>query len=68
MLLRDLDYELPSELIAQRPLDRRDGSRALPLACSSRSRARASASSMDEKANVGGGCFYVNWITSYRPN
>ena len=29
MLLRDLDYELPSELIAQRPLDRRDESKLL---------------------------------------
>jgi S-adenosylmethionine:tRNA ribosyltransferase-isomerase len=29
MLARDLEYELPSDLIAQRPLDRRDDSRLL---------------------------------------
>ena len=29
MRLRDLDYELPEELIAQQPLDQRDASRLL---------------------------------------
>src|ERR1051325_1366912 len=29
MLISDFDYELPEELIAQRPLDRRDASRML---------------------------------------
>jgi S-adenosylmethionine:tRNA ribosyltransferase-isomerase len=53
MLLTDFDYELPEELIAQQPLERRDASRMLVLERRSQSWADSSFAKMPELLNPG---------------
>jgi len=37
MLISDFDYELPDELIAQNPLEKRENSRMLIVGCAGKS-------------------------------